>query len=69
MITTQYRQISISILVGLMTLLGACAPLDKKPEQTDTSHVLNQAAKQYVKLGLELGEYDKDLALLSLKKK
>ena len=28
--------------------------------QSDTSNVLNQAAEQYVKLGLELGEYDKD---------
>lgn len=58
MITTQHRKLFIGILFSLMALLSACAEI--KQLQTDTSYVLSQAAEQYVKLGLELGEYDKD---------
>lgn len=43
-------------------LLGACTEIvnDKEQKHADISSVLNQFAEQYVKLGLELGEYDKD---------
>jgi hypothetical protein len=58
MVTRQYRQVFNGLLLGFITLLYGCAEVEKK--QTDTSFVLNQAAEQYVKLGLELGEYDKD---------
>ena len=58
MITTQHRKLFIGIFFSLMALLSACAEI--KQLQTDTSYVLSQAAEQYVKLGLELGEYDKD---------
>jgi hypothetical protein len=58
MITTGYRQFSIALLLSLMTLLWGCAEVEKKP--SDTANVLNQAAEHYVKLGLELGEYDQD---------
>jgi hypothetical protein len=58
MITTQYRQCFIGLLFSIMTVLSSCA--DIKHAQSDTSNELNQAAQQYVKLGLELGEYDKD---------
>jgi hypothetical protein len=58
MITMQYRQCFIGLLFSIMTVLSSCA--DIKHAQSDTSNELNQAAQQYVKLGLELGEYDKD---------
>jgi len=58
MFTIQYRKLSIGIFFSLMALLSGCAEIEQK--QTDTTSVLNQAAEQYVKLGLELGEYDKD---------
>jgi hypothetical protein len=58
MITTGYRQFSIVLVFSLLALLLGCAEVVNR--QADTSNVLNQAAEQYVKLGLELGEYDKD---------
>jgi hypothetical protein len=58
MITTRYRQFSIPLILSLMALLWGCAEAEKKP--SDTANVLNQSAEHYVKLGLELGEYDKD---------
>jgi hypothetical protein len=58
MVTTQYRHFSIAMLFCFMALLSGCAEVPKKP--SDIANVLNQAAQQYVKLGLELGEYDKD---------
>ena len=58
MITTLYRAFSIALVFSLMALLSGCAEVVNR--QSDTSNVLNQAAEQYVKLGLELGEYDKD---------
>jgi hypothetical protein len=58
MITMQYRQCFIGLLFSIMTVLSSCA--DIKHAQSDTFNELNQAAQQYVKLGLELGEYDKD---------
>jgi hypothetical protein len=58
MITTLYRPFSIALVFSLMALLSGCAEVVNR--QSDTSNVLNQAAEQYVKLGLELGEYDKD---------
>lgn len=57
MTTTQYRHISMGILFSLMLVLAGCSEV-KKP--TDAQQRLNEAATQYVKLGLELGEYDKD---------
>ena len=57
MAATQYRQLFISLILSL-TLLTACTEIEN--EQADTSSVLNQYAEQYVKLGLEPGEYDKD---------
>ena len=58
MLTRQYQPFFIGLLLGFMTLLCACTEVEQT--QTNTSNVLNQAAEQYVKLGLELGEYDKD---------
>tara|TARA_R110002167_G_scaffold68996_3_gene194682 strand:- start:617 stop:1933 length:1317 start_codon:yes stop_codon:yes gene_type:complete len=58
MITAQFRQLTITLLFSLVALLSSCAEVSK--QQSDASNVLNQAAEQYVKLGLELGEYDKD---------
>jgi len=58
MIKSTYRQFSITLLFSLVGLLLGCAEVDKQP--SDNSSLLNQAAEQYVKLGLELGEYDKD---------
>lgn len=58
MVTTQYRHFPITMLFCFMALLSGCAEVPKKP--SDIANVLNQAAQQYVKLGLELGEYDKD---------
>jgi hypothetical protein len=58
MIPTQYRQFCIGIIFSLIAIIIACAEVKSAP--TDTSYVLSQAAEQYVKLGLELGEYDKD---------
>lgn len=58
MLTALYRQFSIVLFFSLMALLFGCAEVEKKP--TDNSSLLNQMAEQYVKLGLELGEYDKD---------
>ncbi|GAC17468.1 hypothetical protein [Paraglaciecola arctica] len=58
MITAQFRQLTIALLFSLVALLSSCAEVSK--QQSDASNVLNQAAEQYVKLGLELGEYDKD---------
>jgi hypothetical protein len=58
MITTQNRTFSISLLFSLLLLFSGCAEV--KQQQIDTSSLLNTAAEQYVKLGLELGEYDKD---------
>jgi len=58
MFKTLYRQFSIALVFSLISLLLGCTDVEEK--QSDTSNALNQAAEQYVKLGLELGEYDKD---------
>jgi hypothetical protein len=58
MITTLSRQWMTTLVLGLFIVLSACFNVEQKP--ADTSALLNQAAEQYVKLGLELGEYDKD---------
>ncbi|WP_339724570.1 hypothetical protein [uncultured Paraglaciecola sp.] len=58
MIITQYRQFSLAVFWGLTALLFGCAEIDTKPSKV--ANELNQIAEQYVKLGLELGEYDKD---------
>lgn len=58
MTTPQYRQLSMALVFSLTTLLCACTEIDKKP--TKPFDTLNKIAEQYVKLGLELGQYDKD---------
>jgi hypothetical protein len=55
-----YRQFSIAIAFCLTTLLWGCTEVEVEQTPIDTTNVLNQFAEQYVKLGLELGEYDKD---------
>lgn len=53
-----YRQFSIALVFSAALLLWGCTNDNKAP--IDSSAVLDQIAEQYVKLGLELGEYDKD---------
>ncbi|MEP1447409.1 MAG: hypothetical protein ABJK37_14995 [Paraglaciecola sp.] len=63
MITTQNRQLSIALLLAFAVILFGCTASDSKSNNSETNSntsQLNQAAQHYVKLGLELGEYDKD---------
>ncbi|WP_299075172.1 hypothetical protein [uncultured Paraglaciecola sp.] len=56
--TKTLQHFSVALCVSLAALLAGCAKHNHAPNLT--SITLDPIAEQYVKLGLELGQYDKD---------